>query len=231
MGDKEAIIIGATGLVGRLLTQRLLEDERYGRVSVFSRRPLGVFHDKLTEHMVDFEDIASWRDRLGGDVLFSTFGTTMGQAKVGTRSALDAQAAFAHIDHDIPLEIARQAKAQGVPRVVLLSSIGASERALFVYLALKGKLDAAVSALGFEHSVILRPSALVGLRESPRPGEKLGIASLGALSRIGLGNLRPIEARVVAQAMAELGVVPLDAPRRVYKSKEISSFVAALGAS
>jgi uncharacterized protein YbjT (DUF2867 family) len=219
-----ALVIGATGLVGKQLTLRLLEDHRYGRVRVFVRRSLGLLHDELDERIVDFEDIPSWQEGLEGDVLFSTFGTTMAQVRADKRTNLDARIAFAHIDHDIPLEIARQAKVHGVPRVVVLSSIGASDRALFVYLALKGKLDVAIRTLGFEESVILRPSALVGDREVSRSSEKAGIASLKFLAGLGMSNLRPIDASVVAHVMAELGTARLDGNDMVLTSKEISSF-------
>lgn len=224
MADQRALIMGATGLVGRLLTASLLDDERYGRVTVFGRRSTGLSHEKLEEHLVDFEDIEAWQHRLQGDVLFSTFGTTMKQA--------ESRAAFTRIDFDYPLEVARQARANGVPRVVLLSSIGANERAHFVYLAVKGKLDTAVKGLGFEQVVILKPSALVGDRDQPRLGERASIGGLRVLTQYvpGLSKLRPIDAAVVAQAMNDLGVADLDTPIAVYESNEIVSFVEGLRA-
>ncbi|MBN1961068.1 MAG: hypothetical protein JW841_08975 [Deltaproteobacteria bacterium] len=40
--DKTAIVIGATGLVGKGLTKQLLDDKRYERVKVFVRRALTI---------------------------------------------------------------------------------------------------------------------------------------------------------------------------------------------
>jgi uncharacterized protein YbjT (DUF2867 family) len=222
MSEATAIVIGATGLVGGLLTRQLLADTRYERVILFSRRSAELSHGKLTEHLVDFEDLPSWQDRIRGDVLFSTLGTTMKEA--GSR------AAFARIDHDYPLSVATQARQNGVSRAVWLSSIGASARSLFVYLASKGRLDDAVSALGFEHTVILKPSALVGERLRPRSGEKAGIVSLRAVTRAlpGMAKLRPVDAVLVARAMAELGVTPLEGERVTFASDQISTYAQGL---
>lgn len=41
---KTAIILGASGLTGNLLLQKLLEDNRYDSVKVFSRRSLNMNH-------------------------------------------------------------------------------------------------------------------------------------------------------------------------------------------
>ena len=76
MEKKTAIVIGATGLIGRHLTELLLENPGYGIVKVFARRPVGVESPKLEEHLVDFDAIQNWKDRVTGDELFSTLGTT-----------------------------------------------------------------------------------------------------------------------------------------------------------
>ena len=56
---KTAIVIGATGLVGNLVTQKLLEDSRYERVKVFVRRSVHLKHPKLEEHLIDFGKIVN----------------------------------------------------------------------------------------------------------------------------------------------------------------------------
>ena len=44
----KAIVIGATGAVGKELVRALLDDARYTEVAVFVRRDPGVTHSKLT---------------------------------------------------------------------------------------------------------------------------------------------------------------------------------------
>ena len=48
----------------------------FEEIEIFVRRPSGITNDKLTEHIVDFENIADWKHLLKGDVLFSCLGTT-----------------------------------------------------------------------------------------------------------------------------------------------------------
>ncbi len=74
-GDMEAIVVGATGAVGRNLVQVLLHDDHYTKVTAFVRREMHVSDDKLRVHVVDFERPEGWRDLLRGDVLFCALGT------------------------------------------------------------------------------------------------------------------------------------------------------------
>ena len=43
-----ALIIGATGATGEPLTEQLLADERFDKVTVFVRRAIDTSHPKLT---------------------------------------------------------------------------------------------------------------------------------------------------------------------------------------
>jgi len=58
---KTAIVIGATGLIGNLLVNKLLTDDRYKSVKVFARRSTGIIHPKLEEHLVNFDEIEKWK--------------------------------------------------------------------------------------------------------------------------------------------------------------------------
>jgi uncharacterized protein YbjT (DUF2867 family) len=57
----KAILIGATGAVGRDLLDLLLKDDRYDRVVTFTRREVGRDDAKLSSHIVDFEKPEGWR--------------------------------------------------------------------------------------------------------------------------------------------------------------------------
>jgi len=56
---KTAIVIGATGLVGNHITRKLINDDRYEKVKVFTRRSLEISNPKLEEHLVNFDNIES----------------------------------------------------------------------------------------------------------------------------------------------------------------------------
>ena len=71
----KAIILGATGAVGRDLTEMLLKDDYFGQVDIFVRREVNAVHPKLKVHVVDFDHPENWQDQVHGDVVFSCMGT------------------------------------------------------------------------------------------------------------------------------------------------------------
>ena len=67
---KTAIVIGATGLIGKHLTKLLLNNPMYSTVKVFVRRSLNISDPKLEEHIVNFDEIENWKEHIIGDELF-----------------------------------------------------------------------------------------------------------------------------------------------------------------
>jgi uncharacterized protein YbjT (DUF2867 family) len=199
---KRANIIGATGLVGRELTRQLLADERYERVRSFVRRASGNEHPRLEEHVVDFDQGASWHSDLAGDELYSAMGTTIKQA--------GSKAAQVRIDYTYPLAAATAAAANGVGRLLLVSASGANARSRIFYSRIKGELDHAVSQLPFAQVAIFRPSLLLGERAQPRRGERVGEVLLKAAAWIpGVAKYRAIPGATVAAAMVAVANAPI----------------------
>jgi uncharacterized protein YbjT (DUF2867 family) len=192
---KTAIIIGATGLVGKFLIQNLLVDERYSSVKIFTRRSLGITNPKLKEHIVDFEKLQSWKNEITGDELYSAMGTTIKKA--------GSKAVQYKIDFSYQYESALAAFQNGVEKYLLVSSVGADENSGNFYLRTKGELDRKVSSLGFKNILIFRPSILAGERNENRTAEKYIIAAMNILSRIipPLKKYKPVEAETVAKFM------------------------------
>ena len=192
---KTAIVIGATGLVGKSLTQNLLVDERYSSVKIFTRRSLGITNPKLKEHIVDFEKLYDWKNEITGDELYSAMGTTIKKA--------GSKAVQYKIDFSYQYEFALAAFQNGVEKYLLVSSAGANENSGNFYLKMKGELDRKVFSLGFKNILIFRPSILAGDRNENRTGEKYGIAAMNILSRIipPLKKYKPVEAETVAKFM------------------------------
>lgn len=191
---KSAIVIGATGLIGKQLLMQLLADESFDAVKVFTRRTTGVNHVKLTEFIVDLGEIENSANDLNGDVLFSTLGTTL-------KTAGSKEAQYA-IDFDMQFNTAKIAATNGVKNLVLLSSAGANSKSSIFYSRMKGELDDAVQKLGFESVHIIRPSMLAGDREEFRWTEKIFTPIMYAFSWIpGIRKYRPIQDTEVASAM------------------------------
>ncbi len=189
-----ALVLGATGLVGSQLVKLLLDDDRYQTVKVFHRRTTGIDHPKLEEHIINFEELDSWKHLLVGDELFSALGTTIKKA--------GSQEKQYTIDFTYPFETAKAAAENGVKKYALVSSAGANPKSRMFYSRLKGELDDAVKNLPFELIAILRPSILAGDREERRPGEQFGMMLARIFTKIpGITKYRPIPARMVAQSM------------------------------
>ncbi len=150
---KKALVIGATGAVGRDLVDILLKDERYSSVTAFTRRDIGIRHEKLTSYIVDFAHPEQWREFMQGDVLFSALGTSRKQA--GSKEGQY------RVDYEYQLAAARTAKEQGVRHLVLVSSVGADCHSKFFYLRLKGEIERDSEALGFDGLTIIQPPSLM----------------------------------------------------------------------
>ena len=192
----KALVVGATGAVGRDLTEQLLSDDHFDRVEILVRRQVNIQSAKLTVHVVDFDNPASWSDLLKGDVLFSCMGTTI--------KAAGSQDAQWKVDYTYQLNAAKAARANGVPTYVLVSSIGANSNSKLFYPRMKGTLEDAILKLGFEGCFILRPPSLIR-KGSDRFGEKASVSILKVLNRIGImRDLAPVPTENVAAAMISL---------------------------
>ena len=58
---KKAIIVGATGLIGKELVKVLLESDLYEEVKVLVRKSVHINHTKLSEYIVDFENLSIYK--------------------------------------------------------------------------------------------------------------------------------------------------------------------------
>ncbi len=189
-------IIGATGLVGRLAAQKLLAEG--WAVDALLRRPSGLSHPRLTEHVAPAAEWPSLVGRPAAEAAVSALGTTMRQA--------GSKPAFRAVDLGMAVAFARAAAAARARRMVAISSAGADSGSSNFYLRVKGEMEAALEAIGFERLDILQPGLLVGPRGGDRrPGERIAIALSPITNMVLRGRLdryAAIEAEVVAAAVA-----------------------------
>ncbi|MGE8342309.1 MAG: NAD(P)H-binding protein [Flavobacterium sp.] len=191
----KALVIGATGATGKELVNLLLESSDYSEVSIFVRRPTGKSHSKLTEHVVDFSDVNSFRELMTGDVLFSCIGTTLKDAGSKEKQW--------KIDYDIPADFATTAKQNNVNSLVLVSSYGASAKSNVYYSMMKGKLEDYLQELHFPQYIIFRPGPLIR-ENTDRLGEKISVKVIKFFNAIGLfKNLKPITTAFLAQKLVK----------------------------
>ncbi|REG86597.1 NAD-dependent epimerase/dehydratase family protein [Marinomonas pollencensis] len=194
---KTAVVIGATGLVGRALVDQLVGMASIDRVVTLTRCPAPHSAAKVDNHQVDFDHLEASENLFKADFLFSCLGSTLKQA-----GSLQAQR---KVDLDYQLCAAKLALKQGVCHYLLVSSSGANAKSKSAYLAMKGELESKVKALPFSCISIFRPSLLLGEREEFRLAETLATYCLPILARVpGLKRYRPIRGSEVAQKMAQV---------------------------
>jgi len=193
---RNVLLLGATGLVGRELLTRLLDDATVARVVVLARRATGRTHAKLDERLIDLPSMNE-SHFAGIDQIVCALGTTM-------KTAGSAEH-FRLVDHDLPLLAARHGLAAGAHHYLLVSALGANRHSRFFYNRVKGEMQAAIAQLGHESIVIAQPSLLLGdraaLGQPARSGEIWAARLLGPLGWIVPKAVRPIPARAVASAL------------------------------
>lgn len=193
---KTVTLVGATGLVGAACLRQLIEDAGIERVHVLARRDPGIESDKLTVHLVDFDAPAPPDEALASDAFVCALGTTI--KKAGSRSA------FARVDRDYVVELARLAHRHGTPSAAVVSAIGADPQSRVFYNRTKGEMETRLAEIGFDALTLVRPSLLLGPRRETRLGEDLGKPLMRALSPLMVGKLgryRPVAAERVARAL------------------------------
>jgi len=195
--SRNALLAGATGLVGRALLPMLLASNRYLSVHVLLRRtPLDIKASaKLKVHEVDFAHLPEAFPTV--DDVFIALGTTIKVA--------GSEAAFRRVDFDFVVNTARAARAAGATRLAVVSALGADTKSRAFYNRVKGEMQIAILGLGYVSVVIAQPSMLLGdrtaLGQTARRGEIWAARLLGLLGLMVPKAVRPIPARAVASAL------------------------------
>jgi uncharacterized protein YbjT (DUF2867 family) len=207
---KQALVVGATGLVGSKLVDVLLADTDYDTIHALVRRPLARTDPRLREHLVDFARLATF-DMPAADDVYCCMGTTIGIA--------GSQDAFREVDYAYPLAVARGALNRGAAQFLFVSAMGANAHSPVFYSRVKGQLEDAAAALGFHAAIAFRPSLLDGDRAELRFGERVAILVLQPARWLVPRKYRPVADLAVARAMvayakrglAGFHIVPSDA--------------------
>lgn len=215
---RTALMLGATGVVGRHCLDTLLADPTFGRIVSIGRRKTGRSHPKLHEIETALDHLETIEPAEIGkvDAAFCCLGTT--QAKAGSSDV------FRHVEVDYPRLAARLAKACGARQFLLITAIGADPHSPIFYNKIKGEVESAVIAEGLASTAIFRPSLLLGHRDEFRWKEKLGEPFMRLLGLVMVGparRLRPIEAEVVARAMVRVAANPRPGST-IYSSDKIA---------
>ena len=200
MDKRVAVVIGATGLIGSQLVEKLLKEDSFDTIRVLVRRPYEKHHPKLEVFITDFSNLVDYTNKLGsGTAIFCSIGTTNKKMK-------GDKVAYRKIDFDIAVNGAKLGKEAGFSQYLLVSSVGADIKAKGFYLKLKGEVESAITNLNYAAFHIFQPSFLLGTRNEFRFGELTMKNIFKTISSFLSGKwekYRAIEASVVAEAMIE----------------------------
>ncbi len=193
--SKKAVIVGASGLVGKALLDMLLKDADYAAVLLLVRRELPFSHPKLVQKVIDFRRIIQLAELVEGyDVGFCCLGTTMKQVN-------GEKAAFYEVDYTFCARFGELCEKCGVAQFVIVSAMGADEKSVFYYNRVKGQTENFIRKLVFDAVYIFRPSLLLGNRSEKRSGEDFGKSLMNTFSFLIPEKYKGVEALKVAQAM------------------------------
>ena len=192
---KKVLLIGASGLTGRLCLEELLKDDYFTEVEIWVRKSLEISNPKLIEKIINFSEIGEM-SAVDSDYIFCCLGTTIKKAKT--------KKAFRKVDFEYVTQLAKLVERAGAENFIVISSIGANAGSGNFYLRTKGEMEQFVKECKIPAIYLLRPSFLIGKRNEVRVGEKIAMNIFSALGFFMIGKFkkyRGIDALIVAKAM------------------------------
>ncbi|MEE9408238.1 MAG: NAD(P)H-binding protein [Polaribacter sp.] len=180
--SKTAIILGATGLTGSILLEKLIANNYYKKIILFSRNSVTNTSTKIEEHLIDLLKLEEYKDQFIGDEVFCCIGTTGSKTK--------NKKLYKRIDYGIPVSAANLAKQNNINTFIVISSMGADVESSMFYNRTKGEMERDVLQQNIKNTFILRPSLIGGKRNEFRFGEKIGKGIMSILNPLFMGNLK-----------------------------------------
>ncbi|GAA0715690.1 oxidoreductase [Aquimarina litoralis] len=194
--SKTAIILGATGLTGRMLLDRLLVDTRYDKIKLFSRKTIGISHPKIEEHLVNMLQLESCSNDFRGDEVFCCIGTT--NAKTPDKRL------YRSIDYGIPVTAAKLCEQNQIKTFIVISALGANPKSKIFYNRTKGEMEETVLDFKIPKLHILQPSLISGKRKEKRSGESFFKLLMKLINPLLIGSLkkyRSIHPKIIVSSM------------------------------
>lgn len=164
---KKAIVLGATGLVGLALVEKLQQAPEFEAIMLVVRKESQVFntYDKVNQLIIEDFLMLNDEDVNGHTHAFSCLGTTLKNA--GSKQG------FYAVDYEINAHLADLVQDKHI-HLLLVSALGANAHSRIFYNKVKGQLEDYIESLGIEKLSIFRPSLLIGKRSDVRLIEDLG---------------------------------------------------------
>ena len=200
--DNVAVIIGATGAVGREILEEVLEKDFYKKVYVLGRSSVTklVDNEKLEKIVVDFENLEFDINILNNADVFAALGTTIKIAKTKENQR--------KIDLGYTINFAKMCEGR-VKSFNVVSAIAANSRSKSFYSSLKGELEEQLQKMNLGTLRIYRPSLLIAKRADKRMMEDFFIKLSPMLKFILHGKFKkysPIEVELLGKEMVRFAI-------------------------
>jgi len=211
---KTALIFGSSGLIGNELFKTILLNNSYDKIKVFVRSIPEVNNPKVEIIKTDFFNLEQYKDKIIGDDCFFCIGTT--------KKDTPDKEEYRRVEYNIPVNVAKIAKANFVKSFYYVSSIGANPNASSNYLKNKGQVEEELKNLNFSKLAIIRPSLLIGNRKSFRLSEVIFTPVMNTLTLFAFGSLKkykPIKIQNVVKAILHISKNVSD--KIVFESDEL----------
>ena len=197
-----AVIIGATGAVGREILKEILSCEYYERIYVLGRNSISRLpeDDKLTKIVIDFENMRFDTSILDNADVFASLGTTI---KIAGSKENQRK-----IDVDYTVNFAKLCEGK-VRSFNVVSAIGANSKSKNFYNSLKGELEDKLKEMNLGILRIFQPSLLISKRADERFLEKLFIKISPVFKFLLRGKAKkysPIETYVLGKEIVRFAV-------------------------
>lgn len=216
---KNVIIVGATGATGSQLMQLLLNDPTVESIHVIHYRATSFKnHPKVTEQIIDLEDLQDLRIDTDIDCAYCCLGTT--------RKKAGSIAAFRLVDKDYIVNFGAWVANNSQAQLHVISAVGANPKSASSYLQTKGETEQLLRQLPLTALYLYQPTLLHGKRDEFRLMEAIAYYPLAALSLLPLTLLKqqkPIAIEQLANAMYQLSQQVTDG-HHVISSLEIQQY-------
>lgn len=197
-----ASVFGASGLIGRQLTEMLCMDKHITKVYAGVRTSLQIPHPTLHEVIVNFNMIDAYPVLFESDYVFCCLGTTI-------RTTGGDKEAFKKVDYSYPVQIAQCCKKYGTHQLLIVSALGADEKSSIFYNRVKGEMESTIKNIMQESTAqqglhFFQPSLLNGVRRENRTSEKIAQIVMQIFNPLMIGRFRKyrsINSSDVAKAM------------------------------
>ena len=197
-----AVIIGATGAVGKEILKEILDGDFYEKIYILGRNSISRLPEdgRLTKIVIDFENMRFDTSILDDADVFAALGTTI---KIAGSKENQRK-----IDVDYTVNFAKLCE-EKVRSFNVVSAIGANSKSKNFYSSLKGELEDKLKEMNLGTLRIFQPSLLISKRDEKRFFEELFIKISPIFQDLLRGKAKkysPIEASLLGKEMVRFSL-------------------------